>query len=164
MYAACTQGCVSSTFGASDTTQIKDLACYQYLGKFNSVPGHHVFNRLALSQTLILFHSIQNSNSGLPKFAHHKDSFRCDHRETVLMAGIIHGASGRRLAFHRSEPSGRMMKSPVSSLKALNAPSSAATISRISAPFLMSQDDLIRLAIVADTFLRFYLPNHSGDV
>jgi hypothetical protein len=41
VYAACTQQCVSSAFGASGTRQIKDLACYQHLGKVNSVPGHH---------------------------------------------------------------------------------------------------------------------------
>jgi hypothetical protein len=29
--------------------------------RFNSVPGHHVFKRLALSQTLILFHSVPKS-------------------------------------------------------------------------------------------------------
>jgi hypothetical protein len=47
-----------SAFGVSGATQIKDLPCYQYVGKFNSVPGHHVFNRLALPQTLILVHSV----------------------------------------------------------------------------------------------------------
>jgi hypothetical protein len=47
VYAACTQECVSSAFDASGTSQIKDLACYQYLGKFNSVPGHHLQTRLA---------------------------------------------------------------------------------------------------------------------
>jgi hypothetical protein len=41
VYAACTHECVSSAFGVSGATQIKDLACYQYLGKFNSIPGHH---------------------------------------------------------------------------------------------------------------------------
>ena len=44
VYAACTQECVPSAFSAFGTTQIKDLPCYQYLGKFNSVPGHHVFS------------------------------------------------------------------------------------------------------------------------
>ena len=41
VYAACTHECVSSAFGASGTAQTKDLACYQHLGKSNSVPGHH---------------------------------------------------------------------------------------------------------------------------
>ncbi len=47
VYAACTQECVSSAFSAFGTTQIKDLPCYQYLGKFNSVPGHHISNDLS---------------------------------------------------------------------------------------------------------------------
>jgi hypothetical protein len=46
VYAACTQECVSGAFGAFDAAEIKDLSCCQYLGKFNSVPGHHIFNHL----------------------------------------------------------------------------------------------------------------------
>jgi hypothetical protein len=41
VYAACTQECVSSAFGAFGAAETKDFACYQYLGKFNSLPGHH---------------------------------------------------------------------------------------------------------------------------
>jgi hypothetical protein len=43
VYAACTQKCVSSAFGAFGSTEIKDLACYQYVGKFNSLPGHQAY-------------------------------------------------------------------------------------------------------------------------
>ena len=42
--------------------------------------------------------------------------------------------------FHASEPSGRMMKSPVGGLYALHPPSSTATIKRMSPPFLLSQN------------------------
>ena len=49
VYAACTQGCVSSTFSAFGAAETKDFACYQYLGKFNSVPGHHISKQLAES-------------------------------------------------------------------------------------------------------------------
>jgi hypothetical protein len=41
VYATCTQGCVSSTFSAFGAAETKDFACYQYLGKFNSVPGQY---------------------------------------------------------------------------------------------------------------------------
>jgi hypothetical protein len=50
VYAACTHECASGAFGASGATQIKDLACYQYVGKFNSVPGHHISKNLAESR------------------------------------------------------------------------------------------------------------------
>jgi len=48
VYAACTQEWVSSGFGVFGSEEIKDLACYQHLGKFNSVPGHHISKHLAI--------------------------------------------------------------------------------------------------------------------
>jgi hypothetical protein len=58
MYAACTQKCVSSAFGTFGSAEIKDLACYQYVGKFNSVPGHHVFKDLQDFQNALSFQFI----------------------------------------------------------------------------------------------------------
>ena len=69
VYAACTRQCVSSAFGVFGSAEIKDLACYQYLGKFNSVPGHHVFNYLHPPRKLFLFHSVPKTSRtrrGLP--------------------------------------------------------------------------------------------------
>src|SRR5439155_13974427 len=47
---------------------------------------------------------------------------------------------GQRQKPQTRELSARMMKSPVSGLNALQPPSSAATINRTSAPFLLSQN------------------------
>ena len=47
VYAACTRQCVSSAFGVFGSAEIKDLACCQHLGKFNSVPGHQTSKDLS---------------------------------------------------------------------------------------------------------------------
>src|SRR5881409_1114976 len=53
---------------------------------------------------------------------------------------VLDSYVGQRQKPQTREPSGRMMKSPVSGLNALQPPSSAATINRTSAPFLLSQN------------------------
>src|SRR5580700_2407915 len=65
VYTACTQPCVSGAFGASGATQIKDLACYQYVGKFNSVPDHRISKHLFGIPRFALDHIMPRASSHL---------------------------------------------------------------------------------------------------
>src|SRR5437870_4816472 len=62
------------------------------------------------------------------------------HQQSRSERNRIDSYVGQRQKPQTREPSGRMMKSPVSGLNALQPPSSAATINRTSAPFLLSQN------------------------
>src|SRR5712691_8277620 len=103
--------------------------------------------------------------NSLPQFPAEREIRRSDWRNIAISTTIpflakspvLDSYVGQRQKAQTREPSVRMMKSPVSGLNALQPPSSAATINRTSAPFLLSQN-----AIFADKFLRIYLFDQSS--